>query len=393
MLEHSTQLLEARRGDQHNSVATHSEGGLDVGEEEDQEDDGSEESGSDEALDEANMSTTESGEEEGEGDGDGDENLTVEQLKAKYSGLGSRALIGGKGLIRADDFSDIEDEMAVDGETPAPSDDETLGDDISGLGVEAEKPATELPELEEVDDILMDDSDESVNMDSENGSERNEESEEDESGDEEDEDSESEGGFGRGLLGLYGDLGGLTAGAGTPESDDERTEEYQSVEKFLMNEKAGTCPSISDMTNGEGVWKGDKVDDQAGEVIYDSPLGIIEDYEEATPRITEEHQAPGSPVVNGHLDTMDVETSTPLSHSQADLKESGHPSSHTTSPETSPQPNTDIKTPIPFLLRGTLREYQHYGLDWLAGLYTNHTNGILADEMGLGYVLALVLAR
>lgn len=43
-----------------------------------------------------------------------------------------------------------------------------------------------------------------------------------------------------------------------------------------------------------------------------------------------------------------------------------------------------VKTPVPFLLRGTLREYQHFGLDWLAGLYNNKTNGILADEMGLG---------
>jgi helicase SWR1 len=38
----------------------------------------------------------------------------------------------------------------------------------------------------------------------------------------------------------------------------------------------------------------------------------------------------------------------------------------------------------PFLLRGTLRPYQHAGLDWLAGLYANNMNGILADEMGLG---------
>ena len=42
---------------------------------------------------------------------------------------------------------------------------------------------------------------------------------------------------------------------------------------------------------------------------------------------------------------------------------------------------------MPFLLYGQLREYQHIGLDWLASLYDNNTNGILADEMGLGYFL------
>jgi helicase SWR1 len=48
------------------------------------------------------------------------------------------------------------------------------------------------------------------------------------------------------------------------------------------------------------------------------------------------------------------------------------------------------KTPIPPLLHGQLREYQHTGLDWLASLYDNNTNGILADEMGLGYHRCLI---
>lgn len=48
------------------------------------------------------------------------------------------------------------------------------------------------------------------------------------------------------------------------------------------------------------------------------------------------------------------------------------------------------QTKIPELLRGTLREYQHQGLDWLAGLYNNSTNGILADEMGLGKTIQTI---
>lgn len=54
-----------------------------------------------------------------------------------------------------------------------------------------------------------------------------------------------------------------------------------------------------------------------------------------------------------------------------------------------PQPIAP-RTEVPFLLRGTLREYQHYGLDWLAGLYENSTNGILADEMGLGKTIQTI---
>lgn len=44
----------------------------------------------------------------------------------------------------------------------------------------------------------------------------------------------------------------------------------------------------------------------------------------------------------------------------------------------------------PFLLRGTLRPYQHAGLEWLASLYANNMNGILADEMGLGKTIQTI---
>lgn len=45
---------------------------------------------------------------------------------------------------------------------------------------------------------------------------------------------------------------------------------------------------------------------------------------------------------------------------------------------------TQVKTAVPPLIRGTLREYQMVGLDWLVTLYEKGLNGILADEMGLG---------
>ncbi len=45
---------------------------------------------------------------------------------------------------------------------------------------------------------------------------------------------------------------------------------------------------------------------------------------------------------------------------------------------------TEVKTPVPFLIKHSLREYQHVGLDWLVTLYENKLNCILADEMGLG---------
>ncbi|XP_077358153.1 uncharacterized protein srcap isoform X2 [Festucalex cinctus] len=51
---------------------------------------------------------------------------------------------------------------------------------------------------------------------------------------------------------------------------------------------------------------------------------------------------------------------------------------------------TKVKTPIPFLLQGTLREYQHIGLDWLVTMFEKKLNGILADEMGLGKTIQTI---
>uniref|UniRef100_A0A1I8AZT5 Helicase ATP-binding domain-containing protein n=1 Tax=Meloidogyne hapla TaxID=6305 RepID=A0A1I8AZT5_MELHA len=51
---------------------------------------------------------------------------------------------------------------------------------------------------------------------------------------------------------------------------------------------------------------------------------------------------------------------------------------------------TEVKTEVPFLLTGQLREYQLVGLDWLVTLYEKNLNGILADEMGLGKTIQTI---
>ncbi len=52
---------------------------------------------------------------------------------------------------------------------------------------------------------------------------------------------------------------------------------------------------------------------------------------------------------------------------------------------------TKVKTKVPTqLLKHSLREYQHVGLDWLVTMYDNKLNGILADEMGLGKTIQTI---
>ncbi|XP_023642511.1 protein PHOTOPERIOD-INDEPENDENT EARLY FLOWERING 1 isoform X1 [Capsella rubella] len=51
---------------------------------------------------------------------------------------------------------------------------------------------------------------------------------------------------------------------------------------------------------------------------------------------------------------------------------------------------TKVRTKLPFLLKHSLREYQHIGLDWLVTMYEKRLNGILADEMGLGKTIMTI---
>lgn len=59
-------------------------------------------------------------------------------------------------------------------------------------------------------------------------------------------------------------------------------------------------------------------------------------------------------------------------------------------PVRNPDPYSVEDVPVPSLLRGTLRTYQKQGLNWMASLYNNNTNGILADEMGLGKTIQTI---
>ncbi|XP_043571286.1 E1A-binding protein p400 isoform X2 [Chiloscyllium plagiosum] len=51
---------------------------------------------------------------------------------------------------------------------------------------------------------------------------------------------------------------------------------------------------------------------------------------------------------------------------------------------------SSVRNAAPFLLRGTLREYQQIGIDWLAGLHRRKLNGILADDSRLGKTVQII---
>ncbi|XP_069788608.1 E1A-binding protein p400 isoform X3 [Narcine bancroftii] len=52
--------------------------------------------------------------------------------------------------------------------------------------------------------------------------------------------------------------------------------------------------------------------------------------------------------------------------------------------------SSSVRNTAPFLLHGTLREYQQIGIDWLAGLHRRKLNGILADDSRLGKTVQII---
>lgn len=359
MLEHSTQLLDARRGDRLGSVVSTSE--LDAEEEEeDASDDAEDEQGD---IDEDNMSTSES-ESDAEAQDD-DANLTVEQLRAKYAAL-SKSTSTRRNTVGPQ----FGDEMDIDQEMLDPNSDQEPMSDVDMLDEHPLRQSVtnglSLPELEEVDDILMDESDVSTDMD------------EEEDGESDMSENEHEDGMESGLLGFYGGKGGAIA-------EPEETQEDSDVAYVPGDRITNTDDDDDDDDDEVQLVNIDaRVEEMVEEEFMDRSRTVDVEDDAVVPKSIEDIST-----IDMKCESADAETAT--SASQLDPKDSALQSSPTTSPDATPQPQTVIKTAVPFLLRGTLREYQHYGLDWLAGLYSNHTNGILADEMGLGYVQSFKL--
>ncbi|TGZ77678.1 hypothetical protein EX30DRAFT_398375 [Ascodesmis nigricans] len=412
MLEHSTQLLDARRADRPESVVSVSEMDLDeeILDDEEEFDEALEDDLEQELGDDANMSDSESDPDPDPDDEDA--NLTVEQLRAKYSSITNTEA----------------DTPAMGDDDDDPGTDVDMDDERSDVGSD-----TPVPELEEVDPALLDDSDESIDMDSDMGSEgMSSEGEDDESDDGD-----------TGLLGFYGGFAGLSAKKAQPRSvegdqtllrEDEEEDDLDVVD--LVGVPKASAPESSQPASPEKSTDVQEEEQESaaipppsgvgeesvGESIEIDPVTVpVESVAETSepavlndpePRQEEEDvnmlERPPSPprIVELEDDGVtpkkpddaqpapenqeSVDGDTATSVSQADAKDTGAQSSPTTSPEATPQPHHEISTPIPFLLRGTLREYQHYGLDWLAGLYENNTNGILADEMGLGKTIQTI---
>ncbi|KAF9768898.1 swr1 complex component [Fusarium sp. DS 682] len=352
-----------------------------------------------------------SDEEEGDEEEDlkdvGDENLTQEQLRAKYAHI-------------------PELEKPSDAETPItePSRDDTDAVDT------AQATATE----------NADTSDESVDMDDDMGS-TDMDSDEEEDDDESEEESDEDAG---GLLGLLfgkselkkmndeaaedteapaevnGDTEMPDAEDSTPKVNGETAQDAEKspIQKADATDNDGTAEPIQEQIPAASANPEDNADSTTKDLptnddaVTEGPAKAITYDKEAVmtgtdaePSTKEQVPAPTLPSEKPHSPATEPPTNPPsrahsmsppptseTKPSELDTASSGEmvvdrPGA---SRSASPQQTSNHKIDVPFLLRGTLREYQRDGLDWLAGLYANNTNGILADEMGLGKTIQTI---
>jgi helicase SWR1 len=297
---------------------------------------------------------------------DDDANLTAEQLRAKYEQLPDLS-DSSSDEEESEDEENAEDNMEEG--TPAPTPDPDLEIDDAFATPSEQPPHTngwhadvqdqeDKPdyinpanvELEQVDDALLDSDD-----DDDGSGSGSEAWPSDESEDEDDEDAE------------HG------TGASDVGTDEEETEDDVGLMGFLgasdiKKLKEAAKASIEEETSEEQPAHTDGLNGHTS-----SPI----DGESEQPQLNGEGVA-----------SKPIEEEIVMEIDEDDIQDNAQEveAAHSKSRQTSSPPRAEI----PPLLRGTLREYQHGGLDWLANLYDTETNGILADEMGLGKTIQTI---
>ncbi|KAM0342624.1 hypothetical protein ACHAPU_009353 [Fusarium lateritium] len=373
------------------SMADDDDLGLASGEDEDNEDE--------EADSDIMSSDEEEGDEEEEKKDAGDEDLTQEQLQAKYAHI-----------------PDLE-KPSADVETPT-----SEHHDDTDVVDTAQATATENAET----------SDESVDMDDDMGSTDMDDSEEAEDNESEDESDEDAGGllgllFGKSELKKMNSDAIAEAPVDEAENPEDRISELapEDDEDDEMSLIVIPKAEVETVEDNKDVSNPDNKQSPEAPVITDGMVldSTTEDVAENTNTLLEAPSIQDNEVVMTGTDAEqpgEALTASPSKkhHSPATEPATNPPSrAHSISPpptsetkpsdldtascgemvvdkpgtsrSASPQPSNH-KIEVPFLLRGTLREYQRDGLDWLAGLYANSTNGILADEMGLGKTIQTI---
>ncbi|KAK5047955.1 hypothetical protein LTR84_006145 [Exophiala bonariae] len=223
-----------------------------------------------------------------------------------------------------------------------------------------------------------DESDPETEMDSEFDTDDSNEGESEQDDDEDDDDSRG------GLLSLFFSKKEIETMAPAEQDEAEALTESNEEDKDIPNP-----PLLQVLEETETPKTDAQIDSDDPTIVPDDPAAdehlpeqkssdmIIDEPDHPLLHVTRDAASP-EPSAQTSPHTTATKVSDPDSASSIDAR------AESAAPLTPSELKSTIRTPVPSLLRGTLREYQHEGLDWLADLYAKGRSGILADEMGLG---------
>ncbi|KAF5308527.1 hypothetical protein FQR65_LT06192 [Abscondita terminalis] len=154
---------------------------------------------------------------------------------------------------------------------------------------------------------------------------------------------------------------------------DELKKKYKNLPPVVRSDSESDSDDSDSNHDGDGE---DSSDDEGSDVNMSFSESECQNDEVGLKSLLDES---GSSQIEGDLKTDNQD----LIDDAAAIAESIQPKGNTLS-------STSVATPIPFLLKYTLREYQHIGLDWLVTMFERKLNGILADEMGLGKTIQTI---
>ena len=374
VIEHSTQLLDAR-------IRKDSADGSD------DDDSGSEPgTGSQAESDEQNMSSEAESEEEGQEVVEGaikDEDLTVDELRRKYNTQPTQDLDRPPDYIGNDDeFSVVNssEAMELDGESPS------LPKGINFDNVAIRAKISQI-EAEDVKNSILSESDDSTDMDDDMGDSDGDESGSSDDGEVDDgEDDDDDDDNRDGLLGFMS----------RKDLDELETTNEAGIDSFmqLQDELPFQSMHMLDDASDEEIEEVSLIPD-AAQVQTPSASNS----EAPSIAFLKDPEKPGPERFSGLRESSTAEEVTSKALHVDEITNINDTVGIDMAMDVDPDPGSlpvtpvsakPLKTAVPHLLRATLREYQHYGLDWLAGLYSNGTNGILADEMGLGKTIQTI---
>jgi len=306
---------------------------------------------------------------------DDDEGLTVEELRLKYAEAPRQYL-----QHTADEASESDDADRKPVDPDPGGSDSVIGRQGSVVRSQTPEPLSlpsQIPDNtahitleDEIDDALMDDSDASTNMDDDMGDSDNGK---DDGGDNDrSEVSEEDDGA---LLGFFD-----KSEYQMDEVNEDQSNPTQKIAiRDMAQDKGREILSIPDAT----------------QVQTPSASNSEEPFSDARKEMSPDRIDPLKRVEEAGNAQSFIDLATARSEQQrpslTDLaKLNTNLDNHQDALPTTPVSTAAPITPVPSLLRGILREYQHVGLDWLAKLYADRTNGILADEMGLGKTIQTI---